>query len=350
MVTVIDFHTHWIPSGLPDLAARTGDRRWPVFDPSTGTLAISGETVRALPPSGWDVHARLDAMDAAGHDRHVLSPVPPLLCDWAGLERGTEWAIAINDGLAEVAAANPDRFSALGTIPVAHPDQSIKVMERAKASGLAGIEVATTAMDLEFDAPGPRQLFTAAAELGLIVFVHPLILGPTPRWTDRISSMPVNFGLGMTTDTAITAARLLFGGVLKEAAGLRICLAHGGGTFTWALARLALRWNDEEQGMPLARALESVYVDSVVYQAPNLRYLVDTLGADHVVFGTDFPLPVHADPAGAIIDGLDDAAAAQVRGGTASALLGLSPDSKNQRHLSERLLGSRPPQSFRSVG
>jgi aminocarboxymuconate-semialdehyde decarboxylase len=320
---VIDFHTHWIPSGLPDLAARTGDRRWPVFDPSTGALVISGEAVRSLPPSGWDVGARLDAMDAAGHERHVLSPVPPLLCDWADQEGGTEWAVAINDRLAEVAAGNPDRFSAIGTIPVAHPDRSIAVMERAKASGLVGVEVAATAGDQEFDAPGPRQIFTAAAELGLVVFMHPLILGPTPRWTERISSRPVNFGLGMITDTAIAAARLLFGGVLKEAPGLKLCLAHGGGTFVWALARLAKEWNDEERGMPLARALDSVYVDSVVYWEPNLRYLVETLGADHVAFGTDYPLPPAADPAGTIIGALDDAAADQVRRGTAAALLGL---------------------------
>jgi len=320
---VIDFHTHWIPSGLPDLAARTADPRWPVFDPAAGALVIDGEPVRSVPPSGWDVQARLDAMDAAGHDRHVLSPIPPLLCDWASAGLGTEWANAVNDSLAGVVAAHPDRFSGLGTIPIAHPDQSVAVLERAKANGLAGIEVATTALDQEFDAPRLRAIFTAAADLGLVVFVHPLILGPTSRWTPRITGLPANFGLGMTTDTAIAASRLLFGGVLAEATGLRVCLAHGGGTFVWALARMARMWRDEEQGMPLARALEPIYVDSVVYQAANLRYLVDTIGADHVAFGTDFPLPAQADPAGAIVAGLDGAAAAWVRDGTAAALLGL---------------------------
>jgi hypothetical protein len=83
IVAMIDFHTHWLPSGLPDLAARSGNSRWPVFDQPTGRLMISGEAVRALPASGWDVQVRLDAMDVAGVARHVLSPVPPLLCDWA---------------------------------------------------------------------------------------------------------------------------------------------------------------------------------------------------------------------------------------------------------------------------
>jgi len=320
---MIDFHTHWIPRGLPDLATRAGDARWPVFNPVTGALVIDGEAVRSLPPSGWDVRARLDAMDAADHDRHVLSPVPPLLCDWAGPELGTEWANAVNDSLADVVAGHPDRFSALGAIPIAYPDRSVAVMERAKANGLVGIEVATTAMDLEFDAPQLRAVFTAAADLGLVVFVHPLILGATSRWTSRIAGMPANFGLGMTTDTAIAAARLLFGGVLAQADGIRVCLAHGGGTFVWALARIAVMWNEEEQGMPLAKALEPFYTDSVVYEPANLRYLVDTLGAHHVAFGTDFPLPAQADTAGGIVAGLDSEAADWVRGGTASTLLGL---------------------------
>jgi aminocarboxymuconate-semialdehyde decarboxylase len=90
---MIDFHTHWIPSGLPDLAARSGNSRWPVFDQPTGRLMISGETVRALPASGWDVQVRLDAMNAAGVARHVLSPVPPLLCDWAHPKPATASAL-----------------------------------------------------------------------------------------------------------------------------------------------------------------------------------------------------------------------------------------------------------------
>jgi aminocarboxymuconate-semialdehyde decarboxylase len=320
---MIDFHTHWIPSGLPDLAARTADPRWPVFDRATGELAINGEVVRSLPPSGWDVQARLDAMDAAGVARHVLSPVPPLLCDWADPKLGTEWTSAVNDSLATLVAAYPDRFSALGTIPVAHPDASIAVLERAKASGLAGVQVTASALEEEFDAPRLRAVFTAAADLNLTVFIHPLILGTTARWTPRITGYTANFGLGMTTDTAVAAARLLFGGVLAEAPRLRVCLAHGGGTFAWALARMGRVWDDEAQGMTLAEAVRSFYTDSVVYQPPNLRYLVDTLGADHVAFGTDYPLPVHADPAGAFVDTLAPAEADWVREGTANTLLGL---------------------------
>jgi hypothetical protein len=100
---------------------------------------------------------------------------------------------------------------------------------------------------------------------------------PVPRTS--CTGMPANFGLGMTTDTAIAAARLLFGGVLTQAPTLRVCLAHGGGTFA--------------------------------------------LGADHVAFGTDFPLPVQADPAGAILTALDPGESAWLRDATATALLNL---------------------------
>jgi aminocarboxymuconate-semialdehyde decarboxylase len=155
-------------------------------------------------------------MDAVGHDRHVLSPVPPLLCDWADPELGTEWANAVNDSLAEVIAGHPDRFSALGTIPISHPERSVAVMQRARENGLAGIEVATAAMGVEFDALQLREIFTAAADLGLVIFVP-----PDPRPSLALDSAhhrhARNFGLGVTTDTAIAAARLLFGGMLTQA-------------------------------------------------------------------------------------------------------------------------------------
>jgi aminocarboxymuconate-semialdehyde decarboxylase len=114
---------------------------------------------------------------------------------------------------------------------------------------------------------------------------------------------------------------MMLGGVLTEAAGLRVCLAHGGGTFAWALARMGRVWDGEARGLTLAEAARPFYTDSVVYQPPNLRYPFDTLGADRVCFGTDYPLPVHSDPAGSIVDSLDPAEAAWVREGTATALL-----------------------------
>src|SRR5260370_37580638 len=108
----------------------------------------------------------------------------------------------------------------------------------------------------------------------MLVFVHPLMLGPETDWTDRISGLATRFGLGMGSDTAIAASRVVFGGVTGDCPDLRICLAHGGGTFVWAFSRIAHLW-DSMNDVKAADLVRNVFVDSVVYRASNLRYLCD---------------------------------------------------------------------------
>jgi aminocarboxymuconate-semialdehyde decarboxylase len=174
----IDFHTHIVPP-LPDFAVRYGDQRWPAFavEGAVGRLVRDGEVVRTVPPSSWSPASRIEDMEPAGIDRQVLSPLPPLICDWAEPEPGTEWCLRLNDGIAALVADHPDRFHGLGTVPLQHPDRAITVLERAREAGLSGVEVGTTAGTREFDHPDLREFFAAAAELKMTVFVHPLILG-----------------------------------------------------------------------------------------------------------------------------------------------------------------------------
>ncbi len=275
----IDFHTHFVPS-LPDFAGRYGDRRWPAFEVggSVGRLTRDGVVVRAVPPSSWRTAGRLADMESAGVDVQVLSPLPPLICDWADAEPASEWCARLNDGIAGAVAEQPGRFRGLGMVPLQHPDRAAKELERAKACGLAGVEIGTTAGRCELDDPELREFFAAAAQLRMLVFVHPLILGAEAAWTARISGQAVTFGLGMTTDTAIAAAKLVFGGVVQEYPELRICLSHGGGTFAWALPRIARALDLQGEQLP-AGLLRNVLVDSVVYNPVSLCYLRDVLGS-----------------------------------------------------------------------
>lgn len=317
----IDFHTHVVPP-LPDHARRYGDARWPEFlvDGDRGRLVRDGVVVRTVPSSSWSPAARLEDMDAVGVDRQVLSPLPPVICDWADPEPAREWCVALNDGIAAMVAGRPDRFAGLGTVPLQHPEQALAVLERARAAGLRGVEIGTTGGDRELDHPALRPFFAAAAEWGMVVFVHPLLLGTTVPWTPRISGAELTFGLGMVTDTAIAASRLVLGGVTEELPALRICLAHGGGTFAWMLPRIAKAW-DGGHARTVAELAAGVHVDSVVYAQANLTHLCAVLGADRVVFGTDYPLPAQDDLAGGVLAGLAPGDREQVESGTAERLL-----------------------------
>ena len=102
--------------------------------------------------------------------------------------------------------------------------------------GLAGVEIGAQIDGRELDDQCLVPLFDAAEELDCIVFVHPMGGG---QGTLRRDGQPYDFGLGMLTDTALAAAALVFGGVLERHPKLRVVMAHGCGTFPWALPRLA---------------------------------------------------------------------------------------------------------------
>jgi aminocarboxymuconate-semialdehyde decarboxylase len=320
---VIDFHTHVVVD-LPDFSERFGDPRWPTFsrEGAVGQLVRDGQVVRSLAPCAWLPDERIADMDAAGVDRQVLSPTPPLICDFGDPGPSSAWADHLNEAIADIVRTYPDRFCGLGTVPLHHPEGAIAVLERAKQAGLAGIEIGTTAGGKELDDSELTEFYQAAEELGMVVFVHPLLLGRKLGWTDRITSPASVFGLGMGTDTAMAATRLVFGGVTRHCPGLRVCLAHGGGTFVWALPRIT-RMSDQLSEVPAVDSMRNVFVDSVVYRAENLRYLCDVIGSTHVLFGTDYPLPAQADIAGAILTSIAAADADNIAGRNAAALLGL---------------------------
>jgi aminocarboxymuconate-semialdehyde decarboxylase len=317
----IDVHTHVVPE-LPDFAERYDDPRWPSFvvEGDKGELSRGGRVVRTVPPSSWSPEARIVDMDAAGIDRQVLSPLPPLVADWADPEPAAEWADALNAGLASMVSKHPDRFSALGTVPLQDPKRACEVLVRAHGAGLSGVEIGTDASGTELDDPGLREFFAEAARLGMVVFIHPLILGANCDWTPRITGAEVTFGLGMPTDTAIAAAKLVFGGVVEDSPELRILLAHGGGSFAWTLPRVRRLW-DAGHDRKVAELIEHVYVDSVVYDPDNVAYLRDLLGADKILFGTDYPLPAQDDLRGAVLARLAPDEAELVWGGNATRLL-----------------------------
>ncbi|MGZ8727097.1 MAG: hypothetical protein ACXWW1_11625, partial [Aeromicrobium sp.] len=101
---------------LPDFAARHGDRRWPTFtvgDDGVGRLSRGGQLLRSLGLPGWLLSKRLEDMDAAGVDVQVLSPLPPLICDWAPSQPATQWCDHVNAELSRIVQARPERFRAL---------------------------------------------------------------------------------------------------------------------------------------------------------------------------------------------------------------------------------------------
>jgi aminocarboxymuconate-semialdehyde decarboxylase len=299
-VTVCDVHSHFMPADLPDFAARYGDRRWPrleVTGATGGEIRLGPDLFRPVRRPCFAAEARLEEMDSVGVAVQAISPVPISLTYWAEPKLALAFARHQNDALATAAAGSGGRLVALGGVPLQDVDLAVAELERAVTElGMPGVEIGTvidtTAGRLELDAPPLRPFFAAAADLGARVFVHPV----DGAGIDRCAGAVESFGIGMLTDTALAAKALVFGGVLADHPELRICLAHGGGTFPWCYPRLRFRRlygldsaEAEALGGGLDGLVRRLFVDSLIFDEAHLPLLTHRFGADHVVYGSDYP-------------------------------------------------------------
>ena len=335
--SMVDVHTHFFPSGLDDLAVKTGDSRWPslhIADDGSARIMRGSEVFRPVAPTCWDAHRRVEAMDAAGIDVHVLSAVPVMLTTWAKPELAAEFARRQNDALAEAAATNPTRYRWLGSVPLQDTDAAIAELERSTTlPGMSGVQIGTEVDGRELDHESLRPFFRAADDLGAAIFVHPT----DGAGAIRRKGAPHEFGLGMLTDTAMAAGALVFGGVLDDCPTLRVGLAHGCGSFPWAFPRLArgatMTPSPATFDERMARTEELVrrlWADTLVFDPQHLAVLMARVGAEHLFLGSDFPFyPAPWGGPTEVIDGAlergvcDAAQAAAMKGANGLRFLGL---------------------------
>lgn len=337
---VLDVHTHVFPERLGAGARGHGDDGRPVLEVApdgTGRILRHGALFRAVHRSCFDLEARSEALDAAGVDAHCLMPVPVSFTTGADPAVARDWARAHNDAVAEAVAGAPDpsRFPWLGLLPLPDVDSAVTELERGvRELGMLGAEIPTELGDLDLDHPCLEPLWAAAESLGVAVFIHPSDGG---AGAVRRRGVPEDFGLGMTTATAMAACALVFGGVLERHPRLRVGLAHGCGTFPFAFPRLARGALLRAEGSPGPRSLPEadalvrrLWADALVFDPLHLPLLIERFGADHVMLGSDFPFypPAFGDPLAMLDEArscgfLGPGTAADIAGANARRFLGL---------------------------
>jgi aminocarboxymuconate-semialdehyde decarboxylase len=292
-----DVHAHYFPSDIADWARITRDPRWPSLAvdgapdvAETGRIMLGDTVFRSVRAPLWDPGRRLAELDAAGVKFQVISPTPVMLTYWAEPKPALEFARVVNDSLAAYVAAGHGRFAGLGTVPLQDVPLAVAELGRLVTGlGLAGVEIGTHIGARELDDPELGPFFEAAAELDAAIFLHPLDGGGNAI---RRGGQPYDFGLGMLTETAMAATALVCGGVLERWPRLRICLAHGCGTFPWAVPRLKMA-TSLTSGADLADRFDELvrrlWVDTLVFDPEHLRLLTQRFGDGHVIAGTDYP-------------------------------------------------------------
>ena len=197
--------------------------------------------------------------------------------------------------------------------------------------GFAGVQISTHVAGRNLGDQDLRPFWQAVADLDAFVFLHP---SPPPLGLreGRLNRHDMGNFVGLPVESACALASLMFDGVYEDVGTIKTCFAHGGGAFPYILSRwehgyeARLAPNEPPMRNPYSY-LGSVYADSLTHSPRALQFLVDTLGEDHVMLGSDYPFDMGVpDPYGAMVDGIHDAGTqAKVAGDTASRLLGISP-------------------------
>ena len=308
-IKTIDVHAH---CAFPEALAMMGLKVRPE------NLVMSAERIRAMDEQGIDVEA--------------LSINPY----WYKAERDVAQALIKlqNEKLAELCAAQPDRFVAFATIALQHPDLAVQQLEDGvKKLGLRGVSVGGSVDGLELANPKFHPVWAKAEELGCLVFIHPV---GTPELEKRLAG---NGGLGNTIgnplETTLALSHLIYEGTLDRFPRLKICAAHGGGYLPSYAPRsdaICVTFPDRCASVPLKKKpteyLRQLYYDSIVFTPEALRHLIAEVGVGQIVMGTDYPFPWTKTSVDHILNtpGLSHADRRAILGGTASRLLGIKSD------------------------
>ncbi len=328
----IDLHTHILPPSWPDLQKRYGYGGFVQLEhhgPGCARLLIDGKLFRDIADNCWDPERRLADCRETGVDVQVLSTVPVMFSYWARPEHTHDLARLLNDHLAEVVARYPRRFVALGTLPMQAPDLAILELNRCvKKLGFPGVQIGSHVNGWNLNHPNLLPIFQRAEQLGAAVFVHPWDMAGK----DRMQEYWLNWLVGMPAETCLAICSLIFGGVLERLPKLRVCFAHGGGSFPGTLGRIEQGFKMRPDLVAVDNAknpreyLKRIFVDSLVHDADALRLLLKQFGPERIALGTDYPFPLGENAPGKLIKSMKDVsptARERMLAGTALEFLGL---------------------------
>ncbi|HEX8287494.1 MAG TPA: amidohydrolase family protein [Pyrinomonadaceae bacterium] len=330
----IDVHTHILPKDIPDWKERFGYGGFIKLEHHkpccARMLKDDGKFFREIDDNCWSIEKRIGECDQFGVCVQVLSTVPVMFSYWAKPDDCAEISRFLNDGIAEFVERFPKRFVGLGTVPMQDARLAVKELERCRRIGLVGVQIGSNVNQLNLGEPQFFDFFKACEESGMAVFVHPWeMMGERDMqkyWLPWLVAMPA--------ETCRAICSLIFSGTLERCKNLRICFAHGGGSFPATIGRIEHGFlvrpdlcASDNQCNP-RDYLGKIWFDSLVHDPPMLDYLVNLAGADKVALGTDYPFPLGELEPGKLIESMpfDEATKAKLLHGAALEWLDLKKE------------------------
>lgn len=243
-----------------------------------------------------DIELRLRAMDEAGIDFQVLSPSPLTYFHFIPAAQAIEYCRRWNDALGALVRDHADRISGLATLPMQDPAAAARELDRAVTQlGLTGAAIGTD-FGRSLDSADLDLLWATACERDVPIFIHG---GPAgidgPAGDPNLRRFDLDVVSGFAAQGTIAAATLIYGGVLRRYPALRICISDGGGATPFLAGRMRQAgmkrpWADDwlKEDGAFERELARLWFDTNVGDARSLAFLMEIMGTDHLVMGTNF--------------------------------------------------------------
>lgn len=291
--TTVDVHSHYLPPTVIE-AVEDGSSDTPaievVREVEQGLRFKLGNRspTRPLAERLLDLEERRLWMDEMDVGTQVLAPWVDVFGYHLPSSEGVAWSRLLNASM-QGAISGSRRFAALATVPMQDPMAAAKILAEAIEAGFRGVMIGTRVGERELDSQFFEPFWSAASELGAVVFLHPNSEAEDPR----LEAFGLMNAVGRVHDTTVAAARLLYAGVPTRYTGAKIVLSHGGGTLPYVLGRLAKHFSiGLESAVDPQEGFERLYFDSVVSDPAALRLLVDKAGPNRVMLGSDYPFPI----------------------------------------------------------
>lgn len=330
---VIDIHNHFFPESWPDLAARYGSTNWPRIkhtEPGKAEIFVGERFFRHIYSACWDPDVRLQEMDRDGVDLQIISATPVLFAYDRPPEHALDCAQLFNDSALELCSRGKGRLKSFCQVPLQNIDFACNEISRCMKAGHLGVQIGNHVGEKNLDDAGIVTFLHHCADHGAAVLVHPWEMFAR----DRMPNYMMPWTVGMPAETQLSVVALILSGAFDRLPeSLKICFAHGAGSFAFLLGRVENAWHRH----PVARGkcehapshyLDRFLVDSAVFDQKALQLLTSTMGATNVMLGSDYPFPLGEERVGSLIRGskLSQADKARLLGENAINFLRLQKD------------------------
>jgi aminocarboxymuconate-semialdehyde decarboxylase len=288
---IVHVHTHFYPPEYLK-ALEVLESSLEVTTDKNGNKMVTdrGARILTITPEMCDPASRLREMDAAGVDIQVLSLSTPNVYPFSE-DDSLNLACTCNNYLAHLAATYRDRFRCLASVPLSAPDAALGELERAIVElGMNGVIVGSNINGKPLNAPEFQPFFEEVDRLGLTVLIHPM----TPAGVEVIYEYGMAPLVGFVFDTTMAVTRMVHDGMMERYTNVKFVVAHLGGAIPYLFERI----NNGYRAYPECRErigalpteyVKDLYYDTVSFHEPALMCAYQTVGAEHMVLGSDYP-------------------------------------------------------------